>query len=130
LAGKTSAEKAAKRDSRNAERNRPVRTSTRSAVTKARKLILEGDFDAAQAAVKAAAQELDVAAKKGVIHPNNAARRKSRLMKQLNTAMAGGATKGKAAKSTKATKAAKATEISEAAEPAEAAEAPQAAETE
>jgi len=124
LAGKTSAEKAAKRDRRNAERNRPVRTSTRSAVTKARKLILEGDFDAAQAAVKAAAQELDVAAKKGVIHPNNAARRKSRLMKQLNTAMAGGAVKGKSSKPAKASKAA------ETAPPAEAAEAPQAAEPE
>ncbi|HAH00405.1 MAG TPA: 30S ribosomal protein S20, partial [Ktedonobacter sp.] len=31
-----------------------------------------------------AVSELDRAAKKGVIHPNNAARRKSRLMKQLN----------------------------------------------
>jgi len=31
---------------------------------------------------------LDKAAEKGVIHPNNAARRKSRLMKKLNQALA------------------------------------------
>lgn len=113
MAGKTSAEKAAKRDRRNAERNRPVRTLARSAVTKARKLILEGDFKAAKEAVKAATQELDVAAKKGVIHPNNAARRKSRLMKQLNTAMAGGATKVKPSKAAKATEPAEAAEATE-----------------
>jgi len=38
----------------------------------------------AEEAVRAAVSELDRAAKKGVIHKNNAARRKSRLMKQLN----------------------------------------------
>ena len=34
--------------------------------------------------VKAAIRKLDVAASKGIIHKNNAARRKSRLMKQLH----------------------------------------------
>jgi small subunit ribosomal protein S20 len=123
LAGKTSAEKAAKQDRRNAERNRPVRTSVRSAVTKARKLILERDFDAAKEAVKAATQELDIAAKKGVIHPNNAARRKSRLVRQLNTAMAGGGVEVKPVKAAKAKKVAKAAEPVEAAEAVEATEA-------
>jgi small subunit ribosomal protein S20 len=119
LAGKTSAEKAAKQDRRNAERNRPVRTSVRSAVTKARKLILERDFDAAKEAVKAATQELDIAAKKGVIHPNNAARRKSRLVRQLNTAMAGGGVEVKPVKAAKAKKVAKAAEPVEVTKPTE-----------
>ncbi len=73
---------------RNEPRNRPIRSSVKTAVTKARKLILQNDLDAAQVAVKDAAQALDKAAKKGVLHPNNAARRKSRLMKQLNQALA------------------------------------------
>ena len=39
-----------------------------------------------KAAVKTAVASLDSAAEKGIIHKNNAARRKSRLMKKLNTA--------------------------------------------
>jgi len=74
-------------------RNKPVRSSVKTAVTKARKSILQNDIDAAQKAVKEAAMALDKAAQKGVIHPNNAARRKSRLMKQLNEALAAASTK-------------------------------------
>jgi small subunit ribosomal protein S20 len=40
--------------------------------------------EASHEAVKQAISELDKAAAKGVIHKRNAARRKSRLMKQLN----------------------------------------------
>jgi small subunit ribosomal protein S20 len=36
------------------------------------------------ASIIAAIRDLDMAASRGIIHPNNAARRKSRLMKQLN----------------------------------------------
>jgi len=43
-------------------------------------------MEAAGEAVVAAVSVLDRAAKKGVIHPNKAARRKSRLMKKLNEA--------------------------------------------
>jgi len=50
------------------------------------------DLESAQAAVVAAATALDKAAEKGVLHPNNAARRKSRLMKKLNQALALSAT--------------------------------------
>lgn len=88
MTNKISAQKSAKVAERNAQRNRPVRSSVKTAVTKARKLILQKDLDAAQVAVKDAAQALDKAAQKGVLHPNNAARRKSRLMKQLNQALA------------------------------------------
>jgi small subunit ribosomal protein S20 len=88
LTGKKSAQKSAKVAEKNAQRNKPVRSSVKTAVTKARKLILQNDLDAAQVAVKDAAQALDKAAQKGVLHPNNAARRKSRLMKRLNQALA------------------------------------------
>jgi len=65
---------------------RSVKSEVRTAVTKARQAITGRtvNTDDAQAAVRAAVSELDIAAKKGVIHKNNASRRKSRLMKQLN----------------------------------------------
>ncbi|MBI2328769.1 MAG: 30S ribosomal protein S20, partial [Chloroflexi bacterium] len=47
-------------------------------------LILSGELEAAQKAVVAAISSLDRAAEKKIIHPNNAARRKSRLMQKLN----------------------------------------------
>ena len=85
---KNSAQKAARVAQRKAERNKPIRSSVKTYVTKARRLILENDLDAAQEAVKQATMALDKAAKKGVIHPNNAARRKSRLMKSINQKLA------------------------------------------
>jgi small subunit ribosomal protein S20 len=66
--------------------NRSIKSIVKTQVTKARQAIVTTSIEAedAQAAVRAAISELDRAAKKGVIHKNNAARRKSRLMKQLN----------------------------------------------
>jgi small subunit ribosomal protein S20 len=51
-------------------------------------LIDKGDLDSAKEASTEAMSVLDKAAKKGAIHPSNAARRKSRLMKKLNSAQA------------------------------------------
>ena len=45
--------------------------------------------DGAEKAVKDAVVALDKAAKSGAIHPNNAARRKSRIMRQLHQAKSG-----------------------------------------
>ena len=84
MAHTKSAQKATRVHAKKTERNKPVRSSVRTAVTKARNLIEEKDMDAAKVAVGEAAAALDIAARKGVIHPNNAARRKSRLAKQLN----------------------------------------------
>ena len=62
------------------------RSSAKTHITKARSLILEnGNKELALKAIREAASALDKAAQKGVIHPNNAARRKSRLMKRLNS---------------------------------------------
>jgi len=88
LANTRSAKKAIRVQGRKAESNRPVLSSVRTAVTKARKLIVENDLDAATVAVGKAVRLLDKAAQKGVIHPNRAARSKSRLTKQLNDALA------------------------------------------
>jgi len=88
LTSKKSAQKSARIMQQKAQRNKPIRSSVKTTITKARKLILQKDLDAAQEAVKQAAVTLDKAVQKGVLHPNNAARRKSRLMKQLNQALA------------------------------------------
>jgi len=69
-------------------RNKSTRSLCKTNITKAERLIFLSDLESAQAAVVAAATALDKAAEKGVLHPNNAARRKSRLMKKLNQALA------------------------------------------
>ena len=69
-------------------RNKPIRSLCKTNITKAERLIFSGELEAAQKAVAAAISSLDKAAEKGVIHHNNAARRKSRLMKKLNEAQA------------------------------------------
>ena len=75
-------------------RNKTVRSLCKSRVTKAESLIFSGELEKGKEAVAAAISSLDKAAEKGIIHPNNAARRKSRLMKKLNEPQALSSTKG------------------------------------
>lgn len=63
--------------------NRVYRGSARTFVQKARVALAGGDEATSVEAVRLAISALDKAAEKGVIHKNNAARRKSRLMKRL-----------------------------------------------
>ena len=81
-----SAEKAARAAERKRLQNKSVKSATKTHVTRAEKLILSKEPEPAQSAVATAISALDRAAKKGVIHPNTAARRKSRLMKKFNQA--------------------------------------------
>ncbi len=69
---------------RRRNRNRPIISATRTYVRHARTAIAAGDAAAAATAVGDAISALDKAASKGVIHRNNAARRKSRLMAIYN----------------------------------------------
>jgi len=69
-------------------RNKSIRSRCKTSITKAERLIFAGELEAARGAVVVAIASLDRAAEKGVIHPNNAARRKSRLMQKLNEAQA------------------------------------------
>jgi small subunit ribosomal protein S20 len=77
-----------KRNRQNEKRrvqNRVYRGTARTFVQKARLEIQGGSETAAEAVLKAISV-LDKAAQKGVLHKNNAARRKSRLMKRLAAA--------------------------------------------
>lgn len=78
-------EKSARSSVRKQVRNRSIRSATRTYVAKAVKSIASEDGEDMEASVKQALRTLDKAAKAGVVHPNNAARRKSRLMKRLNS---------------------------------------------
>lgn len=64
-------------------RNRVYRGQARSYIRDARAAMLAEDLDEARESTLKAVKALDKAAEKGVIHKNNASRRKSRLMKQL-----------------------------------------------
>ena len=69
-------------------RNRAVKGALKSCTRKAEGLVLSKEREPAEAAVKQATIALDKAVRKGVLHANNAARHKSRLMKKLNAAFA------------------------------------------
>lgn len=66
--------------------NRPYRSAARTLVKRAELAIGGEDQTAAQEAVNRAVSMLDRAYGKKVIHRNNAARRKSRLIAKLNQA--------------------------------------------
>ncbi len=65
------------------ERNKAVRAELKTRVKRAVATATAGAEDAAEAA-RLAVKRIDKAGAKGVIHPNAAARRKSRLQKRLN----------------------------------------------
>lgn len=78
-------EKTARVQERKRTRNRLVRNATRTQIRRAQDSITSGDSTSTAEEVKKALSALDKAAHKGVIHKNNAARKKSRLMAKANS---------------------------------------------
>lgn len=72
---------------RKQERNQRFRSAARTYIKRTRRLIAEGRLEEAQKVAHKAISTLDKAAVKGILHRNNVARRKSRLMHQLNEAL-------------------------------------------
>jgi small subunit ribosomal protein S20 len=68
-------------NAKRAERNRAVRSEMK---TRAKRAVETVGTDENDEAVRLAVKRIDKAAAKGVIHPNAAARKKSRLMKRVN----------------------------------------------
>ncbi len=66
------------------QRNKSTKSALRTAVRSAREATASGDVEKATAAVREAGRRLDKAASKGVIHPNQAANRKSVLFQQVD----------------------------------------------
>jgi small subunit ribosomal protein S20 len=86
LANTKSAEKQIRQNERRRARNRWFVSRARTFIKKALRSIETGDLEAARIAYLDAQSALDTAAEKGIIHKNNAARRKSRLAKRLREA--------------------------------------------
>ncbi len=87
MAHSLSARKRIRQNQRRSDRNKPFRTRAARAVREAREAIEAGESDAADR-VRDAQAALDRAARRNIIHPNAAARRKSRLVKSLKAAQA------------------------------------------
>jgi small subunit ribosomal protein S20 len=83
-----SAEKAHRQSLQRRLRNRAAKSATKTAIKKANDAIASGDLEAARVAVQDAVVSLDKAAQKGVLHHNNSARHKSRLLIKYNAAVA------------------------------------------
>ena len=60
-------------------RNRALRSQLRTGTRRALEAAEAGDADATETALRAAKREIDIAASRGILHRNTAARRKSRL---------------------------------------------------
>jgi len=87
LANTKSAIKMIRVAQRRRQYNKPLRSAAKTYIDKAEKLIAAGSLEEARLAVNQAQSALDRAAEKGVLHQNNAARRKARLMHRLNQAI-------------------------------------------
>ncbi len=83
MANTRSAIKRIRQNEKRRLRNRNFAVRARTFVKRARSAIQDGQVEEAREATQAAVRALDKAAGKGVLHKNNAARRKGRLMKQL-----------------------------------------------
>jgi small subunit ribosomal protein S20 len=84
LANTKSAKKDILTSAKRAERNKSARSALKTTIRKAEKAIASGE--GTENALIASQSALDIAAKKGIIHANTAARKKSRLAKKLNAA--------------------------------------------
>lgn len=64
--------------------NKMVKSSLKTAIKKYESALVEGNVDNAKALLNSAVKSIDMAASKGIIHKNMAARKKSRLTAKLN----------------------------------------------
>ncbi|MCG3206468.1 MAG: 30S ribosomal protein S20 [Anaerolineae bacterium] len=88
MANIKSSAKRARQNLKRRDENRYFKTTARTFLKRARVTVESDNLETAEANVQKAIKALDKAAQKGVLHRNNAARHKSRLMKALNKARA------------------------------------------
>lgn len=89
LANIQSAKKRIRQTAKRTAHNRHYTAAARTYIKKARRLIAEGNLEEAELDARVAYRTLDKAARKHVIHPRNAARRKGRLMAAIAAARKG-----------------------------------------
>jgi len=89
VAHSLSAKKRIRQNAKHRATNRARKKQIRLSVRDLEEAIHSGDKAQSTAALKAAIKKIDQVAAKGTIHKNTASRKKSRLTKQLNAALAG-----------------------------------------
>ena len=67
------------------ERNKAIKSGVKTAIKKVEAAVKAADKDAAAKELVSASSIIDKAAKKGVLHKNNASRKVARLAKMVNT---------------------------------------------
>lgn len=83
----SSAQKVARASERKRLVNQPVKSGIKNLVSRSEAAMKAGNQAEAAESVKKAIVALDRAVPRGVLHANNAARRKSRLAKKFNAAL-------------------------------------------
>lgn len=89
MANTAAAKKEMRASARRAIRNRSAKSAVKTRITRVRRALGGETAEAVAELTTAAISSLDRAAGKGILHANNAARRKSRLAKRVNAAAAG-----------------------------------------
>ncbi len=84
-----SAEKRVRQTATRTARNKRVRSLLKNSIRRFEETLQSGSGEDAQARLVAAVSQIDKAAAKGIIHKNNAARKKSRLNNMYNRTIAG-----------------------------------------
>lgn len=87
MANKRSSKKDIRRTAKRTLRNKEVKSALKTYVKKARQAIHAHQAEAIVSTVPDVASKLDKAVQRGIIHPNQAARRKSRIAKQAAAAL-------------------------------------------
>ena len=85
MANSKSQEKRNRQSERSRMRNKSVKSKIKSNMADFEKAVQDKDKEAAESSLKDTIKSLDKAASKNIIHKNNAANKKSRLMKDLNS---------------------------------------------
>jgi small subunit ribosomal protein S20 len=88
MANKRSSKKDLRRTAKRTVRNKAARTALKTFVKKVRTAAAGGNATDTATALVTAQKMLDKAAQRGIIHKNQAARRKSRIAKAANKAAA------------------------------------------
>lgn len=84
MANISSSKKDIRRNAKRRARNQATKSALKTYIKKTRQASLHGEAENTQKALQLAVKALDKAAQRGIIHKNQASRRKSRLMIHLN----------------------------------------------
>jgi small subunit ribosomal protein S20 len=79
-----SAAKRARQNIIREKRNRRIKSMLKTSIRRFEESLQSGDMEEARVKLNAAVRQIDKAAARGVVHKNNAARKKSRLNRMIN----------------------------------------------